>query len=281
MLELLAGAVPLAIVASVPLLFAVEGELLVQRSGMINLGIEGMLLSAAFGASLGAGLTGSIAGGVAGGIAGSAIVAAIFGLFAIALCADQIVTGAALNLLALGLTAFVYRELQGRIDAPPAISVDLLTPTAWLVVPALLAILLWRTSSGLRIRAAGENPAALLAARRSVAAHRWLALTVEALLAGLAGAHLALALSNGFAENMSAGRGYIALAVVIFGRWRVKGALVGTAVFGIAAALQYALQAAGTAVPFHLLLATPYLVTLLILCGVAGRVRAPEALGKY
>ena len=103
---------------------------------------------------------------------------------------------------------------------------------------------------------------------------------IEAVLTGIGGAQLALALSNGFAENMSAGRGFIALAVVIFGRWNFTGAILGTAVFGIAAALQYALQAANHGIPFHLLLATPYVVTLLILCGVTGHVRAPEALGK-
>lgn len=269
MLEPLAAAIPLAIVASVPLLLVVLGELTVQRSGMINLGIEGMLLAAAFGASL---------GGIAGGIAGAAVIALLFGIFSIALRADQIVTGTALNLLALGATAVIYRELGPQ--SVRAMRGNGLALMAWTLIPLLLAIVLWRTTAGLRMRAAGENPEALLASGRSVALHRWMALAIESLLVGLAGAHLALALSNGFAENMSAGRGYIALAVVIFGRWRVGGALAGTAVFGIAAALQYALQAANTAVPYHLLLATPYIVTIAILCGVAGRVRAPEALGR-
>jgi simple sugar transport system permease protein len=99
-------------------------------------------------------------------------------------------------------------------------------------------------------------------------------------LTGVAGAYLALALSSGFAENMTAGRGYIALSIVIFGRWKFKGAVLGTALFGLAAAAQYALQASNRGVQFHLLLAVPYVVTLLILCGIAGRVVAPEALGK-
>ena len=281
MFELLLDAVPLAIVASVPLLLAVQGELLVQRSGLINLGLEGMMLAAAFGASLGAGVTKTVAGGVAGGIGAATIVAIVFGVFSIALRADQIVTGTALNLFVLGLTAFLYRELQSRVTSPPGIKTDAITPIAWLITPAVLAFLLWRTSPGLRLRAAGEHPDALRAVHRSVGAHRWLALGAEALLAGLAGTHLALVLSDGFAENMTAGRGYIALAVVIFGRWKFTGALVGTALFGIAAALQYALQAAGTALPFHLLLGSPYVVTILVLCGISGRVRAPEALGKH
>jgi len=264
-LELILASLPLAIVASVPLLLAVQGELVVQRSGMINLGIEGMLLAAAFGASL--------TSSVAGGLAGAALVALIFGLFVIQLRADQIVTGTAINLLVAGATGFAYREL--RPASPPPLDPDWITPFAWIVAPVALALLLWNTTAGLRLRASGENPSVVRAAR-----YRSTALGIQALLAGLGGAHLALALSNGFAENMTAGRGYIALAVVIFGRWKVKGAVIGTAVFGIAAALQYAFQAGNYGVPYHLLLATPYVVTLLILCGITGRVRAPEWLGK-
>lgn len=256
----------LAVVASTPLLLAVEGELVVQRSGIINLGLEAMLLAAAFGASV---------AGVFGGIAGAAAVGLLFGLFAITLRADQIVTGTALNLLAIGLTAVAYRQIA--LAPPPPFGTDWVTPFAWLIAPILVGALLWNTTFGLRLRAAGENPEALT---RPSARYRWAALGVESLLAGIGGTHLALALSNGFAENMSAGRGFIALAVVIFSRWSVRGALAGTALFGVTAALQYALQASNRGVPFHLLLATPYVVTLLILCGVTGRVRAPEALGR-
>lgn len=259
----------LAIIASTPLLLAVEGELVVQRSGMINLGIEGMMLAAAFGASI---------GGVLAGIAAAALVAFLFGVFAIMFEADQIVTGTAINLLVLGATGFAYREMEAR--PVPAMKIDVITPIAWIVVPILLAIFLWSTTAGLRIRAAGENPEALRAARWSPARYRWIALAIEAILVGLAGTHLALALSNGFAENMTAGRGFVALSVVIFGRWTVRGSIAGTALFGVAAALQYALQAANRGIAFHLLLATPYVITLLILCGVTGRVRAPEFLGR-
>jgi simple sugar transport system permease protein len=150
---------------------------------------------------------------------------------------------------------------------------------AWIVFPIVLALVLWRTSFGLRLRACGENPEAVAAAGHSVTAHRWWALAIEAIAAGLAGGYLSLAYS-GFAENMTAGRGFIALSIVIFGRWKLKGALLGTAIFGFAAAVQYALQASSENVPPHLLLAVPYVVTLLILCGVAGRVRAPESLGR-
>src|SRR5713101_2228812 len=259
----LIAAIPLAIVASTPLLLAVLGELVVERAGMINLGIEGMMLTAAMTAVVTAQLTNSVALGFLGGIAGAAAVGALFGLFALRLAADQIVTGTAIVLLAQGLTGFVYRELQLFNQPIPRLEIDPIVPLAWIVFPIALALLLWRTRFGLRLRACGELPAAVTANGASVAMHRWIALAIESVLTGIAGAYLSLALS-----------------IVIFGRWKFKGALLGTAVFGIAAAAQYAMQASGRGVPFHLLLAVPYVVTLLILCGIAGRVRAPESLGK-
>jgi len=274
----IADSLPLAILAATPLLLAVQGELVAQRSGIINLGIEGMMLVAAMTAVLAAQLTKSVALGFVGGVFGAALVAMVFGFFAIALKADQIVTGTAINLLALGVTSFVYRELEGAlfVQSVPQLKTDIVVPLAWIAIPILLAIVLWNTSFGLRLRACGEHPDVL---EPHVARYRAAALAIEALLAGIAGAYLTLALSSGFAENMTAGRGFIALSIVIFGRWKLKGALAGTGIFGLAVALQYALQASERGVPYHLLLAVPYVVTLL-LCGIAGRVRAPESLGR-
>jgi simple sugar transport system permease protein len=181
------------------------------------------------------------------------------------------------------VTGYVYRAAEQSaifVRAVPRLRHDAVVPLAWIVPPVLLALLLWNTTFGLRLRACGENPQAVAAAGASVAAHRWIALAIESALTGVAGAYLALALSSGFAENMTSGRGFIALSIVIFGRWKFKGALLGTALFGIAAAAQYALQAMNRGIEFHLLLMLPYVVTLLILCGIAGRVRAPEALGR-
>jgi simple sugar transport system permease protein len=276
----LLAAIPLAIVASTPLLLAVLGELVVERAGMINLGIEGMMLTAAMTTVVTAQLTHSVILGFAGGIAGAAAVGAIFGLFALRFAADQIVTGTAIVLLAQGLTGFIYREIALFNLPIPRMTFDPIPSLAWIAIPIALALLLWRTRFGLRLRACGELPAAVTANGASLALHRWTALGIESVLTGIAGAYLAFALSSGFAENMVAGRGYIALSIVIFGRWKFKGALLGTAVFGIAAAAQYALQASGRGVPFHLLLAVPYVITLLILGGMAGRVRAPESLGR-
>jgi len=281
LVELILAAAPLAVVASTPLLLAVEGELVTQRSGMINLGIEGMMLVAALTAILGSHASNNAFFGFLAGIGGAAVIAILFGALAIHLRADQIVTGTAINLLAVGLTGFAYRALPAGVlsQQNAARGSTAIVVLAWIVFPILLALLLWQTSFGLRLRACGENPEAVKSAGRSVAAHRWLALAIEALLAGLAGGYLSLAYS-GFAENMTAGRGFIALSIVIFGRWKVKSALLGTAIFGFAAAVQYALQASSQSVQPHVLLAVPYAVTLLILCGIAGRVRAPESLGK-
>ena len=281
MIEVIVQSVPLAIIAAVPLLLAVQGEVVVQRSGIINLGIEGMMLVAAMTAVAGAEASHSVAIGFVCGTIGAAAIAAIFGVFAIVLRADQIVTGTAINFLALGATGFVYREMSGSMqDVPHLASSTSVALLAWIAIPIAVAIVLWRTRFGLRLRACGENPEAVTSSGASVALHRWAALMIEALLVGIAGADLSLALSTGFAENMTAGRGFIALSIVIFGRWKLKGALIGTALFGAAEALQFAMQAASAGVQFHVLLAVPYVVTLLILCGIAGRVRAPESLGR-
>jgi simple sugar transport system permease protein len=255
----------------------------VQRSGIINLGIEGMMLVAAMTAVLAAQAAHSAVIGFLGGIAGALIVASLFAIFAIVLKADQIVTGTAINLLAVGVTSFIYQELrQGEIfvQSIPKLAFDFIVPLAWIVFPIVLGLFLWSTTAGLRLRACGENPEAVAATGSSVALHRLLALMIEAITAGLGGAYLSLGLSSGFAENMTAGRGFIALSIVIFGRWKLKGVLVGTAIFGLAAALQYAMQASNSGLPFHLLLAVPYVVTLLILCGITGRVRSPQSLGR-
>lgn len=297
MSDSLLNLVPLAITAATPLLLAVLGELIVQRSGMINLGLEGMLLAAAFGAVLVASTTGSVGAGFAGGIAGALLVALLFGVMTVHFRCDQIVTGTAINLLALGITGVLYRQLnsdnrlvsgvprllpsseEGVSALPALLRFDLITVLSWTVVPVAAYVLIFRTRFGLRLRACGEEPDALRATGHSVSRYRWAALAIQAALAGIGGAYLALALSSGFAENMAAGRGFIALAVVIFARWQPAGAVAGAALFGITAALQFFLQGIGSGFPFHLLLALPYVVTLIILATYSN-VKAPGALGK-
>ena len=302
MIQILLQILPLAVAAATPLLLAVIGELTVERSGLINLGLEGMMLMAAMTAVLAAQWSHSVLIGIGGGIAGAFGMAIVFGIPAIIFRTDQIVTGTAVNFLALGVTGVVYRQLQNSgvfeqavphlgegglpwlraipLAGPALFGQDLLIPVAWIAVPVVARVVLWNTSFGLRLRACGENPVAVTASGFSVQRHRWAALAIEASLAGIAGAYLSLSLANGFAENMVSGRGFIALAIVIFGRWRIRGSLAGASLFGAAAATQFALQALGRGVPFHLLLALPYIITIAILCGVTGAVRSPEALGK-
>lgn len=288
---------PLAITAATPLLLAVLGEMIVQRSGMINLGLEGMLLASAFGAVLAASSTGSVVAGFVGGMGGALLIAVVFGGMTIRMHCDQIVTGTAINLLALGATGVLYRELnrdnmlvsgvprllpssgEGTFSMPALLRFDPITVVSWSIVPFAAYVLLFRTRFGLRLRACGEEPEALRVTGHSISRYRWTALGVEAVLAGIGGAYLSLALSSGFAENMVAGRGFIALAVVVFARWQPAGAVAGAALFGVTAALQFFLQSIGSGFPFHLLLALPYVVTLIIL-GTYSSAKAPAALGK-
>lgn len=282
----MSDALLLALLAGTPLLLAACGELVVQKSGTINIALEGVLLAAAFGAAAGAHATGSIPGGLAGALAGAAAVNLLFGAVTLHLGGDQIVTGVAINLVALGATSMLYRSapaLAGGLPSLPRFGVLGLDPLllgAWTLAPLATALLLWRSRAGLRIRAAGEAPEALAAGGRSVRGTRWVALGFESVAAGLGGAYLALALSHGFAENMTAGRGFIALAIVIFARWRVLGALAGCLLFAGATAGQYAMQARGADVPFHLMLSLPYVATLAILLAAPSTLAPPAALGR-
>ncbi|MEQ9399704.1 MAG: ABC transporter permease [Longimicrobiales bacterium] len=283
----------------VPLALAALGETVTERSGVINIGLEGSLIAGALGGALGALAFGSaVPGAVAGGVAGM-VVAAVFAAFAVGLGTDQIITGTAVTLGGLGFTGAIYQARFGAtgtaltLPTLPAAPVPLLSdipiigsalfeqaPTAYLAY--LLAPALWwflyRTSWGLELRAVGEEPDAAQAAGVRVRRVRVVATLFGGLLAGLAGAHLALAHAGTFSENMSAGRGFIAIAVVVLGRWNPLWVLAAALFFGGASALQFLLQTLGLDLPYQLFLAFPYLVTLAALAGWVGRARAPAAL---
>jgi len=287
-----------------PLAFAALGETLVERAGVINIGLEGVIVAGAFGALVGAGLAfgpaGTMLGFAAGALAGLAT-AALFAVFAVWLRTDQIITGTAVTLAALGVTGTLYRVVYGSADAALA------TPTSGpLAVPGLSAIplvgralfaqppvtyllyalapgLAWwlrRTHGGLALRAVGERPQAAAAAgirpRRVQAA----AVLFGGLLGGVAGATLVVAQAGTFVEGMSAGRGFIAIAVVVLGRWQPLGVVAAALLFGASGALQYLFQAMGWALPYQLFLVVPYVLTLVVLAGVAGRAVAPAAMGR-
>lgn len=284
---------------AVPLALAGLGETVNERAGVINIGLEGCLIAGALGAALGALWTGNPFGGLLAGGAAGAAAALVLVLFAVALNADQIIAGMAVTMGALGLTGAVYRGVFGTtgtaltlptlaplpvpvLSGLPVVGPALFrqAPTGYLAL--LLAPLLWvflfRTGAGLDLRAVGEEPRAAEAAGVRVRGVRAAATLFGGLLGGLAGGHLALAHAGTFAEGMSAGRGFITLAVVALGRWNPLGVLLAAGFFGAASALQFFFQAVGVEIPYQLFLAFPYVLTLAALAGRLGRARAPAYL---
>jgi ABC-type uncharacterized transport system permease subunit len=283
-----------------PLVLAALGEVVVERAGILNISLEGVILVGAFGALVGA-TNGGILGGYAAAIACGVSLALVFGLFAVAFRADQIISGTAVTLLAVGLTGTLYRALYGVAGAalsiptshPTAIPLlsglpfvglgffeqPVVTYVAYAVVPALWWWM-FRTHAGLALRAIGEAPSVAAAAGVRVDRVRWSAIVFGGAMGGLAGGTLVLAQAGTFAEGMSAGRGFIAIAIVVVGRWHPLGVALAALLFGAASALQFLLQALGLALPYQLFLGLPYVLTLAALAGVAGRVRSPAALAK-
>jgi general nucleoside transport system permease protein len=283
-----------------PLALAALGELVVERAGIINIGLEGALIAGAFGALVGAGVGTTTIGYAAGALAGAAV-ALILALFVVRLQADQIITGTAVTLLAVGLTGTLYRVFYGEAGA--ALSIPTSAPVA---IPGLAALpvlgpalfaqpiatyatyagfpLLWwwlsRTRSGLTLRAIGERPEAAAAAGVRTGRIRVLAILFGGAMGGLSGATLVLAQAGTFAEGMSAGRGFIAIAVVALGRWHPAGVAIAALLFGAATASQFLFQAMGWALPYQLFLTLPYALTLIALARIGARASAPAALGR-
>jgi simple sugar transport system permease protein len=270
-----------------PLAIAALGELVAERAGVLNIGIEGMMLTGALAAFAAGAATGSLALGCLAGIAAGVAMSALFALFVLRRGADPIVSGTALNVLALGLTGVLFRSLtppgKGIERAPqmgelvPGFNVYVALALA-LVVGVIL--FLGRTRTGLALRAVGERAEAAHVQGIDVLRFRWLAVLFGGACAGLAGSAIVLWISDTFVEGMTSGRGFIALALVLFGGYRPLRIVAGALLFGAANALQYRLQAAGSAIPYNLLLMTPYVLTLLVLALFAGRVSGPGDLAK-
>jgi ABC-type uncharacterized transport system permease subunit len=285
---------------AVPLLLAALGELLAERAGVINIGLEGFLLAGAFTAMATTYYTGTpLLGLLAAWIAGL-LLALLFAYVVVVHSANQIVVGTALNLFAVGVTGVAYRALFGVTGAaltvaglttlplpflsslpvigPAFCSQTILGYLAFALVP-VIAFGLYKTIPGLKLRMVGEDAAAAAAQGVAVRFTQCLALLGCGVLAATAGAYLAVAYAHTFVEGMSAGRGFIALAIVIFGRWSAWGALSASLLFGLATALQFHVQALGWHIPYQFLLMLPYVLTLLVLAGYAGRTKAPAGLG--
>ena len=296
-----AGLLTTGVRLAVPLQLAAMGEVMAERSGVINVGIEGMVLAGALAGYLGALQTHSALLGLAGAALAGMILAGLFAAFTLRLAADQVVVGTALNILALGLTGVFFRAFltDSAAAAPsfPLIAVPYLSRLPIIgealfrqyalgyFACALTPICSWylfKSMSGLRLRSAGEYPAAADASGVPVARVRAAAILWGGALAGMAGAYLSIGYTNGFIEKMSAGQGFIGLAVVILGRWNPGGILVASLLFGIARALQFQLGASHfTAAPYQLFQAVPYLLTLLALViRPHNRFGGPAALGQ-
>lgn len=286
--------------AAIPLALAALGELLIERSGIINIGLEGCILAGAFAAALVAQSLGAHSGLLGGAIAG-VIVGAVFALFAVSLRADQIITGTAITLLGLGMTATLSRSAFGAegvaltLPLLPTAPVPLLSRVpvigpafftqpaiAYATVCAALALSwgLSHTKAGLALRAVGESPGAATAAGINPRRVQWFAILGGCGLAGTSGAVLVLAQSGTFVEGMSAGRGFIAIAIVALGRWRPLRVLAAAFLFGAATALQFTAQAFGWRLPYQFFLAAPYIVTLAVLAISVRRQAPPAALGR-
>jgi general nucleoside transport system permease protein len=282
-----------------PLVFASLGGLFSERSGVVNIGLEGMMLTGAFFAIWGADRTGTWTLGLVIGIAAGGLMGLLHAFFSISLRADQIVGGTAINFLALGLTGYLFYKLYGSLGTPSDLStipsvhlgflghgfigdvfgrLNLLIWVA-IVLTFVVWIVVFKTPVGLRIRACGEHPRAADTVGINVYAVRYGAVVLSGMLAATGGAFLSLGFSGSFTPNMTAGRGFIALAALIFGNWRPFGAVAACLLFGFASALGVALQTYSLSIS-TLFTALPYVITLVAVAGVIGRSIPPAAVGR-
>ncbi len=291
---------------AVPTGLAAVGESLCQKAGVLNLSLEGMMLTGAYAAFLGAHYSGEPWVGVLTGIGGGVLIGVLMALFSVTLKTEQVINGIALVLLAQGLTSFVHVKLFGvtapeRFDPIRPMEVPLLgsvpgigsvvfdqSPLVYLAA-ALIFAMWWTLRStrfGLSVRAVGDRPSAADAAGISVDGVRWIAILASGAMAGLGGAVLVVGQLGLFVQNVTAGRGWIAIALVIFGRWSPPRVAAGAFLFGFTDALQLRIQSASggieSEVPFEFFQALPYLVTLVVVVVATARARddaQPESLG--
>jgi len=270
---------------SVPLIFASLGGVCSERSGVVNIGLEGMMLTGAFVSIAVANATGSVVVGVLAAIAAGGLLGGLHALVTVTFKADQIVSGVAINLLAMGLTAFIPEALYGRSDIGsecPVPTIAGFTPLVFLAIAAVVVahLALFKTSWGLRLRSVGENPEAADSLGISVTRMRYYGVILSGALAALGGVYLSLDQSGSFYKVMTGGKGFIALAAMIFGNWTPFGALGASMLFGFADAAQGQVQLLGYAIPPQIPQMIPYILTIAVLAGFVGRALPPAADGK-
>jgi simple sugar transport system permease protein len=297
-----AGVLRNTLVAAVPLVLGALAGLIGERSGVVNIAIEGQFLGGAFAAALTASVTGSPWAGLACGIAAGALIGALLAVFAVRYLVEQVVLGVVVNLLVAGLTGFLYTQLlqpdsdtynnpgvfedvaiPGLADIPvigPVLfDVNVLVYLTYALV-VLVHVGLFHTRWGLRARAVGEHPAAADTVGIRVSPTRYRNVVLAGGIAGIGGAFFTIGTVGAFSKDMTSGAGYIALAAVIFGRWRPAGAVAAALLFGFASALATSLQPLRTPIPTPFLQMAPYIATIFAVAGLVGRVRPPAAANK-
>jgi ABC-type uncharacterized transport system permease subunit len=282
-----------------PLIFAALGGMFSERSGVVNIGLEGLMLISAFAGVVGASLSGSALVGLGFGLGAGLVFALIHALMCITFEADQIISGTAINLLALGGTGYLmvlifgsggtsprvngFKEvaIPGLSDIPligPALfNQSLLVYLMYVLIP-ITYVGVFRTPFGLRLRATGEVPEAVDTAGVSVARMRYYGVALSGLLAACGGVYLSMGILSAFTENMTGGRGFIALAAQIIGRWNPKGAAAAALLFGFGLAVTF--QVPQEAIPIEFIQMLPYVLTIVALASFGGRAIAPAAIGK-
>jgi simple sugar transport system permease protein len=265
-----------------PLLLAALGGLWSERSGVINIGLEGMLLAGAFTAAVVTHFVHNPWIGLAAAVLAGMLTALIHAFVCITCKADQVVSGTAINILFLGLPALLSGALFESTGATPQIPKDQLLPVAPIVLAFALVPITWyvlnRTRFGLRLRAVGENPEAADTAGIRVDRVRYAGVILSGALAAIGGAYLSIGQSSLFTRNMSAGRGFIALAALIFGKWRPVQTMLACLLFGLAEAVTIQMQGV-TPIPVEFIQIIPYVLTIVVLAGFIGLSRPPRALG--
>ena len=283
---------------STPILLGALGETVIERAGILNLGIEGTMLLSAFAGFVAAQVTGSLLIGLVAALLTGILLALLMGVLTVTLGVNQHVSGLGITLFATGLALFAFRLIYGGEQVPPKLDqafpqFNILTGTplepvfsqyaitylALLLVP-LIGWLLYRTAFGLRLRAVGENPEAAATAGINVYIMRYLALMIGGALMGLGGAFLSMAQLGAFTHGIINGRGWIAIAIVIFGNWQPSRVLAGALLFGGLQALQLRLQAQGVPLPYEVLLALPYVLTIVAIAFAGRNASYPAALLK-
>ena len=271
-----------------PLVLAALGGLFSERAGVINIALEGIMLAGAFAAAAMTYATGNPWVGLMSGIAAGVLIAAIHAVACIRYRADQVVSGTAINIFMFGVPGFLSGALFLSSGSTPQLPKEQLIPNAPMVMAALLVPLTWyvlyRTPFGLRLRSVGENPAAADAAGVSVAAIRYAGVLLSGVLAGIGGAYLSIGQSSLFTRNMTSGRGFIALAALIFGKWRPVQTMLACLLFGFTEAVSIQMQGvvklpSGEDIPVQFIQMVPYVLTIVVLAGFIGHSRPPRALG--